>query len=54
VSEEEEEEEEEEEHNNLEHIRKQQICVRNVIIESAPRENKMAGKGQLTSERARK
>jgi hypothetical protein len=41
-------------HNNLEHIRKQQISVRNVIIESAPHENKMAGKGQLTSERARK
>jgi len=41
-------------HNNLEHIRKQQTCVRNVIIEGAPHENKMAWKGQLTSERARK
>ena len=41
-------------HNNLEHIRKQQTCVRNVVIEGAPHENKMAGKGQLTSERARK
>jgi len=28
--------------------------VRNVIIEDSPRENKMARKGQITSERARK
>jgi hypothetical protein len=41
-------------HNNLENIRKQQTFVRNVIIEGAPHENKMAGKGQITSERARK
>jgi hypothetical protein len=34
-------------------IRKQQTFVRNVIIEGAPHENKMAGKGQITSERAR-
>jgi hypothetical protein len=27
------------------HIRKQQAFVRNVIIESTPHENKMAGKG---------
>jgi hypothetical protein len=39
-------------HNNLEHIRKQQTFVRNVIIEGAPHENKMAGKGQITSEGA--
>jgi hypothetical protein len=26
--------------------------VRNVIIEGAPHENKMVGKGQITSERA--
>jgi hypothetical protein len=38
-------------HNNLEHIRKQQTFVRNVIIEGAPHENKMAVKGQITSER---
>jgi hypothetical protein len=37
---------------HLEHIRKQQTFVRNVIIEGAPHENKMAGKGQITSERA--
>ena len=36
---------------HLEHIRKQQTVVRNVIIEGAPRENKIAGKGQITSER---
>jgi hypothetical protein len=36
------------------HIRKQQAFVRNAIIESTPHENKMAGKGQITSERARK
>ena len=36
------------------YIRKQQAFVRNVIIESTPHENKMAGKGQITSERARK
>jgi hypothetical protein len=41
-------------HNNLEPIRKQQTFVRNVIIEGAPHENKMAGKGQITSERGRK
>jgi hypothetical protein len=34
------------------HIRKQQAFVRNAIIESTPHENKMAGKGQITSERA--
>jgi ribosomal protein S24E len=28
--------------------------VRNVIIEGAPHEHKMAGKGQITSERGRK
>ena len=41
-------------HNNLENIRKQQTFVRNVIIECAPHEDKMAGKGHITSERARK
>ena len=35
------------------YVRKQQIFVRNVIIEGALHENKMAGKGQITSERAR-
>jgi hypothetical protein len=39
---------------HIEHIRKQQTFVRNVIIEGAPHENKMAGKRQVTSERARK
>ena len=36
--------------NNLEHIRKQQTFVRNVIIEGTPLENKMAEKEQITSE----
>jgi hypothetical protein len=37
---------------HIEHIRKQQTFVRNVIIEGVPHENKMAGKGQITSDRA--
>jgi hypothetical protein len=36
--------------NNLEHIRKQQTFVGNVIIEGAPLENTIAGKEQITSE----
>ena len=39
---------------HIEHIRKQQTFVTNVIIEGAPHENKMAGKRQVISERARK
>ena len=37
-----------------EHIQKQQTFVRNVIIEGGPHENKMAGKGRIINERARK
>jgi hypothetical protein len=32
----------------------QQTFVRNVIIEGVPHENKMAGKGRIISEKARK
>jgi len=30
------------------------LFIRNIIIEGAPRENKLVGKGQITNERARK